>query len=148
MTKKLNQLLRIDETNSIIEDPRKLGEKLKDVQNQENKCAEKDFEAVKRNLYELTIKGNKILDDLINMGITTEDPRILNVAGEIIDKLSSVNIKILHAVELNEKIKNIGKNKTTETTAGLTQNNITTNNSLYVGTTTDLFNALNNKDKK
>tara|TARA_B100001057_G_C22853361_1_gene951843 strand:+ start:2719 stop:3099 length:381 start_codon:yes stop_codon:yes gene_type:complete len=96
---------------------------------------ENDYEYSKRTYYDLIEKGQNALDDMIDVARNLEHPRAYEVLSGMIKNVSDVNDRLM---DLNKKKKDFYKNdiKQIEGT--------TTNNNLFVGSTTDLQRMLKN----
>jgi hypothetical protein len=89
-----------------------------------------DFEFVKGNLKELIENGKNAMDGILKVASATDSPRAYEVVSLMLKTLSDLNKDMM---VMHEKNSNIKKEKIT---------NIT-NNSIYVGSTTDLQNLIN-----
>ena len=91
-----------------------------------------DYSEVRRNLKELIKIGEGAVDGILNVASDTDLPRAYEVAGQMIKNLAEMNKDLL---EMHNKMKTIQKEETTV-------NNNTTN-SIYVGSTSDLQDLIN-----
>ena len=91
-----------------------------------------DYSEVRRNLKELIEIGESAVDGILNVASDTDLPRAYEVAGQMIKNLAEMNKDLL---EMHNKMKTIQKEETTV-------NNNTTN-SIYVGSTSDLQDLIN-----
>lgn len=89
-----------------------------------------DFSMARSNMKELLSNGMNALDGIMKVAEASDSPRAYEVAALLIKTLSDVNKDL---IGMHEKNANIQKEKIT---------NIT-NNSIYVGSTTDLQNLIN-----
>ena len=89
-----------------------------------------DFSLARSNMKELLNNGMNALDGIMKVAEASDSPRAYEVAALLIKTLSDVNKDL---IGIHEKNANIQKEKIT---------NIT-NNSIYVGSTTDLQNLIN-----
>jgi hypothetical protein len=89
-----------------------------------------DFSLARSNMKELLNIGMNALDGIMKVAEASDSPRAYEVAALLIKTLSDVNKDL---IGIHEKNANIQKEKIT---------NIT-NNSIYVGSTTDLQNLIN-----
>ena len=92
-----------------------------------------DFSMARSNMKELLNNGMNSLDGIMKVAEASDSPRAYEVAALLIKTLSDLNKDL---IGMHEKNANIQKEKIT---------NIT-NNSIYVGSTTDLQNLIN-KDR-
>tara|TARA_Y100001963_G_C6771671_1_gene445244 strand:+ start:1254 stop:1730 length:477 start_codon:yes stop_codon:yes gene_type:complete len=91
-----------------------------------------DYSEVRRNLKDLIKIGEGAVDGILNVASDTDLPRAYEVAGQMIKNLAEMNKDLL---EMHNKMKTIQKEETTV-------NNNTTN-SIYVGSTSDLQDLIN-----
>jgi len=89
----------------------------------------RDYNLVRQNLKDIIDVGNDAIDGILNVASETEAPRAYEVAAQMIKTISEVNKDLL---EMHNKMKQIKKED-----SGQKANNIT-NNSLFVGSTTEL----------
>ena len=99
---------------------------------------ENDYEYSKRTYYDLIEKGQNALDDMIDVARNLEHPRAYEVLSGMIKNVSDVNDRLM---DLNKKKKDFYKNDIKQIEGN------TTNNNLFVGSTTDLQRMLLNKEK-
>jgi len=96
---------------------------------------ENDYEYSKRTYYDLIEKGQNALDDMIDVARNLEHPRAYEVLSGMIKNVSDVNDRLM---DLNKKKKDFYKNDMKQIEGN------TTNNNLFVGSTTDLQRMLKN----
>ncbi len=92
---------------------------------------EKDYRSVRGNLYSIISKGNEAIDGILEVAHEGDSPRAYEVAAQMIKTVADCNKDLL---ELHKKMKDLKKEETNYTT---------TNNSLYVGSTKDLQELVN-----
>ena len=110
------------------------------MENEKEENVEIDYEYSKRTYYDLIEKGQHALDDMIEVARNLEHPRAFEVVSGMIKNVSDVNDKLM---DLNKKKKDYYKQEVKQLEGG------TTNNNLFVGSTTDLQRMLkdvNNND--
>lgn len=90
-----------------------------------------DFEYARRTYHDILAKGSAALDDMMEVARATEHPRAFEVLSGMMKTLADVNGNLL---DLHKKKKDIRK---TEAAAPALPAG-TTNNNLFVGSTTDL----------
>ena len=92
----------------------------------------KDYEYTRANLYSLIEKGQESLNGIMDVANETASPRAYEVAGQILKSVADTTDKLM---ELQKKVREVDEemNKTT--------NNVT-NNSVFVGSTTELSKML------
>ena len=98
-----------------------------------------DYEYSRQTYYELIEKGKDALDLAIEIAQQSEHPRAIEVLSGMIKNVGDVNDKLM---DLNKKNKDIKKNDDIPMKA-----EGTTNNNLFIGSTTDLQRMLQDVDK-
>jgi len=98
-----------------------------------------DYEYSRQTYYELIEKGKDALDLAIEIAQQSEHPRAIEVLSGMIKNVGDVNDKLM---DLNKKNKDINKNDDIPMKA-----EGTTNNNLFIGSTTDLQRMLQDVDK-
>ena len=88
-----------------------------------------DYEYSRQTYYELIEKGKDALDLAIEIAQQSEHPRAIEVLSGMIKNVGDVNDKLM---DLNKKNKDINKADLPMRSEG------TTNNNLFIGSTTDL----------
>ena len=97
-----------------------------------------DYNYSRQTYYDLIEKGQSALDDMIEVARALEHPRAFEVVSGMIKNVSDVNDKLM---DLHKKKKNFDKVENIAAIEG------TTNNNLFVGSTTDLQRMLQNMNK-
>ena len=97
-----------------------------------------DYEYSRQTYYELIEKGKDALDLAIEIAQQSEHPRAIEVLSGMIKNVGDVNDKLM---DLNKKNKDINKNDIPMKAEG------TTNNNLFIGSTTDLQRMLQDVEK-
>ena len=97
-----------------------------------------DYEYSRQTYYELIEKGKDALDLAIEIAQQSEHPRAIEVLSGMIKNVGDVNDKL---IDLNKKNKDINKNDIPMKAEG------TTNNNLFIGSTTDLQRMLQDVEK-
>lgn len=128
--KKINETL---DTEFIEHMPVKATTELAEVQTAENKL-DKDYSTVRRNLYDLISMGNDAAQSILDVAKAGDSPRAYEVVSQILKTVAEMNKDIL---EIHDKAKKIKEDK-----FNLTQKN-TTNNTFYVGSTSELQDLIN-----
>jgi hypothetical protein len=107
-----------------------------DEEQKKNFVHEQDYEYSRDTYYELIEKGRESLDLMIEVARESEHPRAFEVLSNMIKGIADVNDKLM---DLNKKQKELQKeDKPAETT---------TNNNLFVGSTTELQRMLMGDEK-
>ena len=92
---------------------------------------DKDYNEVRDNLYDLIQKGNIAIDGILQVG---DSPRAYEVVSQLLKTVSDMNKDVLHVHKEMKTIK--------EENLKLSQKN-TTNNTIYVGSTSELQDLIN-----
>lgn len=90
-----------------------------------------DFDAARKNITDMIATGMDAVDGIMKVATAGDSPRAYEVASILIKTVADMNKDLM---DLHTKIKEAEKDRTTVNT---------TNNSIYVGSTTDLQNLLN-----
>ena len=98
---------------------------------------EKDYEYTRGNLYSIIEKGQEAINGILELAQESEMPRAYEVAGQLIKSVGDVTDKLLDS---QKKMKDMDEDK-----SGPKQ---VTNNSLFVGSTSDLQKMLKEMSKK
>ena len=108
-----------------------------DEEQKKNFVHEQDYEYSRDTYYDLIEKGRESLDLMIEVARESEHPRAFEVLSNMIKGIADVNDKLM---DLNKKQKELQKeDKPPEAT--------TTNNNLFVGSTTELQRMLMGDEK-
>jgi hypothetical protein len=92
----------------------------------------KDYEYTRANLYSLIEKGQESLNGIMELAGESASPRAYEVAGQIIKSVADTTDKLM---ELQKKVKEVDEEMNK-------QPNTVTNNSLFVGSTSELSKLL------
>ena len=98
----------------------------------------KDYEYSRAQLYSLVEKGQEAVDGALDVAQQSDSARAYEVAGQLIKHVADTADKL---IDLQKKMKDIDEVKDSKTT------NVT-NNSLFVGSTSDLQKMLKDTLKK
>lgn len=98
----------------------------------QSKQLEVDFQQVRKNLKNLVSTGEEALEGILKVAQEGDSPRAYEVAAAMMKTVSEINKDIL---EMHHKVKQIEKPNVVEKN--------TTNNSIYVGSTSDLQDLIN-----
>ena len=128
--RKLNNTFEIENvpTAEVQTVEAELVEREKDLQS--------DYEASRKNFYELVARGKEAIDGIMIVAQETDQPRAYEVAGQLIKTVTETNQQFMDLQKKVEEIKNMDKK--------LGNTNI--ENALFVGSTAELQKLL--KDKK
>lgn len=89
-----------------------------------------DFEFARKNYYDLLVKGSEALEEMMEVARATEHPRAFEVLSGMMKNVSDINGNLL---DLHKKKKDVDKEDQVAALPGPT-----TNNNVFVGSTTDL----------
>jgi len=103
---------------------------VKEIKRSKEEVLDADFNSARTNMKELIDNGMDALDGILKVASASDSPRAYEVAALLLKTLSDMNKDLM---VVHEKSENIQKEKIT---------NIT-NNSIYVGSTTELQNLIN-----
>jgi len=97
-----------------------------------------DFETVRTNLYSIIEKGNKAINGILHVASEGDSPRAYEVVSQLIKSVADANKDLL---QLHKQLKEIKQDTPTSTQSA---QNIT-NQSIFVGSTTELQKLLKGK---
>ena len=133
--------MKIDETLSDVFDIEpmevKSGELITtkgDVVVPKDEKIEYDYEKTRSNLHGLLQSGQDALMHALEVAKASEHPRAFEVVGNLMKQLSDVNAQLLDLHEKKQKL-DLPKTKQEESTSS---KQVTNNNAIFVGTTSDL----------
>jgi len=98
-----------------------------------------DFEYSRRTYYDLIEKGNNALEEMMEVAKALEHPRAFEVVSGMIKNISDVNDRLMDLHKKKKEYNSKGAQKAVE--GG------TTNNNLFLGSTTDLQRMLHDAAK-
>ena len=94
--------------------------------------SEKDYWLVRKNMKELISTGEEAIEGILKVATEGDSPRAYEVAAQMIKTVAETNKDLM---DLHKKMKEINKEETTI--------NNTTNNALYIGSTSELQDLIN-----
>ena len=94
--------------------------------------SEKDYWLVRKNMKELISTGEEAIEGILKVATEGDSPRAYEVAAQMIKTVAETNKDL---IDLHKKMKDINKEETII--------NNTTNNALYIGSTTELQDLIN-----
>jgi hypothetical protein len=138
---KLNKILNVDSSIVEVECVEEIKETKIDNSENNSNDIKKDYEYTRANLYSLIEKGQEAINGIMELAGESDSPRAYEVAGQLIKSVGDVTDKL---IDLQKKLKDVEEEKIK------TSNNVT-NNSLFVGSTSELSKLLkqgflNNKE--
>lgn len=142
--------MKIDETLSDVFDIEpmdvKSGELITtkgDVVVPKDEKIEYDYEKTRSNLHGLLQSGQDALMHALEVAKASEHPRAFEVVGNLMKQLSDVNAQLLDLHEKKQKL-DLPKTKQEESTSS---KQVTNNNAIFVGSTSELNKMLSNMNK-
>lgn len=96
--------------------------------------SEKDYWLVRKNMKELIKTGEDAIDGILKVATEGDSPRAYEVAAQMIKTVADANKDL---IDLHKKMKDINKEEINM--------NSTTNNSIYVGSTSELQDLINHE---
>jgi len=96
------------------------------------KDASNDYSKVRNNLQDLIDTGKEAIEGILNVALDSDSPRAYEVASQMIKTVAETNKDLMG---LHKQMKDINKDETNV--------NNTTNNSLYIGSTSELQDLIN-----
>lgn len=97
-----------------------------------------DANAVRDTLYNLLKNGEEAFNDLKRIAVAEESPRSFEVLNGLLGNLSDIAMKLM---DVHEKKAKIQKAKSVDE-VNVNNGSVITNNTVFVGTTADLQNAI------
>ena len=119
-------------STSYKSDVEKVKKEVKDIKLSDDKT-ENDFNITRKNLKELIDRGSEAIDGILKIASEGDQPRAYEVAATLIKTVAEVNTDLM---DLHKKMADMQK---TEVNV-----NNTTNNAIYVGSTLELQDLINN----
>jgi len=98
----------------------------------------KDYEYTRGNLYSLIQKGQEAIDGILEIAQQSDQPRAYEVAGQLIKNVGDVADKL---IDLQQKMKKL------EEDDPKAPKSITTNNTMFIGSTAELQKMLKKGSK-
>ena len=134
----IEEALNVD--TEVVED-NKIEPRKNQLKKDDKNDSEKDYEYSRANLYSLVEKGQEAVDGALDVAQQSDSARAYEVAGQLIKHVADTADKL---VDLQKKMKEIDEVNTKQNTTNVT------NNSLFVGSTSELQKMLKKtmKDNK
>lgn len=107
----------------------------------QNDKIENDYEHTRNNLYNLLNQGQDALMHALSVAKQSEHPRAFEVVGNLMTQLADVNEKLMKLHEKKQKLDAPSKQEESQT------KQVTNNNAIFVGSTTELNKMLSNLNK-
>lgn len=109
------------------------GEVVVPASNVQNEKIDYDYDKTRANLHSLLAQGQEALMHALEVAKSSEHPRAFEVVGNLVKQLSEVNAQLLDIHEKKQKLD--GK---TDKKDDVSTKNVTNNNAIFVGSTTEL----------
>jgi hypothetical protein len=110
------------------------------VSDNHEEMVDSDYQNVRSNLYDLLDMGKDALMDLMDISRQSENPRSYEVMSNMMKQMAEINAQIMDTHQQKQKVSGITKK---EASSG----NLTQNNVIFNGSTTDLAKMLNDMNK-
>jgi len=134
-------------------------DEIKEAEDNEIKTAvSDDYQLARDNLKAYIEKGNSLLDIAISVAESTEETKAIDSASKVLSQVAQMNIRMLDLTQkkqdvimktrAQEIIKSTLSNNSTTNTQDNSVKNITNNNIVFSGTTTDLAKMIANMKKE
>lgn len=104
-----------------------------------------DYQKSRNSLRNLLDKGEHVIENMLQIAVQTESARSFEVAGNLIKTMSEVAKDLVNLHEITNKAKSKTSVEDKKNVSNQQINNTQTNNIVFQGTTTDLFDMLENK---
>jgi len=100
---------------------------------------ESDYDKSRNNLHELLLKGQDALNYALEVAKQSEHPRAFEVVGNLIKQLADVNQQLMDIHQQKQKLDAPSKAEAAK--------NVTNNNAIFVGSTSELSKMIKNMAK-
>ena len=138
MTNKLNDIFNIENVEPSTEDIVDIVP-VNDTDVRTEMMIETDYDQTRRNLNDILIKGKDALEAALNVAIESEHPRAFEVVGGLMKQLSDINHQL---IDLHAKRAKLETKPETDTNKASV-----VNNTMFVGSTTELTKMIENMRK-
>jgi hypothetical protein len=100
---------------------------------------QQDYEVTRAQLHSLVMKGQEAIDGILDVARSSDHPRAYEVAGQLIKNVADVADKL---IDLQKKMKDIDEK------AAAKSSPTTVNNTMFVGSTSELAKLLKQSNKE
>jgi hypothetical protein len=125
----LDQVFDVESTEIVETQSEVLDRKKPEVQ--------QDYEITRAQLHSLVTKGQEAIDGILDVARSSDHPRAYEVAGQLIKNVADVADKL---IDLQKKMKDIDEKPRSSPT--------TVNNTMFVGSTSELAKLLKQNSKE
>lgn len=137
--KSLSESFGVDTVLDVT--PRGESSEIMQINMPESKDLDSDAESVRNTLYDLLKAGTEAFDDLKRIAVSEESPRSFEVLNAMLGNLSDIAVKLIDVQDKVNKIK-----RASQKDSAPVNNGTVNNNTIFVGTTSDLQDMLKNLD--
>ena len=138
--------MKIDDRLSEIFDTEPMSSKKTEIITQDGEIIsqpedkiESDYDKSRGNLHDLLLKGQDALNYAIEVAKQSEHPRAFEVVGNLIKQLADVNQQLMDIHQQKQKLDTPGKAEASK--------QVTNNNAIFVGSTSELAKMIKNMNK-
>lgn len=129
----LDEVFDVESTEITVEP------EVKDIAPSQKPEIQHDYEVTRAQLHNLVMKGQEAIDGILDVARSSDHPRAYEVAGQLIKNVADVADKL---IDLQKKMKDIDEKAATK--SGPT----TVNNTMFVGSTSELAKLLKQSAKE
>jgi hypothetical protein len=129
----LDKVFDVEPTEIVVET------EVKDIAHSQKPELQQDYEVTRAQLHNLVMKGQEAIDGILDVARSSDHPRAYEVAGQLIKNVADVADKL---IDLQKKMKDIDEKAATK--SGPT----TVNNTMFVGSTSELAKLLKQSNKE
>lgn len=102
-----------------------------------------DYDKTRKNLHDLLATGQEALMHALEVAKSSEHPRAFEVVGNLMNQLADINEKLLKLSEKKQKL----DNPQVKSGSGEPAKQVTNNNAIFVGSTSELSALISNMNK-
>lgn len=118
------------------------GQEIVPVSNKVEENADYDYDSARNNLHKLLNQGQDALYSALEIAKQSEHPRAFEVVGNLMKQLADINEQLLALSEKKQKL-----DTPKPETGGGPAKQVTNNNAIFVGSTSELGNLIKNMNK-
>ena len=137
---KLSQVFDIEPVKSEV--ITRTGEVIIPETNHLDEKIDYDYDKTRKNLHDLLATGQEALMHALEVAKSSEHPRAFEVVGNLMNQLADINEKLL---KLSEKKQKLDAPKEVKSEGASKQ--VTNNNAIFVGSTSELSALISNMNK-
>jgi hypothetical protein len=129
----LDKVFDVEPTEIVVET------EVKDIAPSQKPELQQDYEVTRAQLHNLVMKGQEAIDGILDVARSSDHPRAYEVAGQLIKNVADVADKL---IDLQKKMKDIDEKAATKSSP------TTVNNTMFVGSTSELAKILKQSNKE